>query len=497
MNNSDNNETKVNDFDAISLGSVQDGNSEPVNPIPVVTPNVEQPVVMDVPKVPSPEPVAEIKEEVVPEPLSDVAPEVKLEDNAPITPDEPTVDVVTPPIDPIQSVTESNGGIGIVPPVNPTSTVGDLTSSAGGIVPPVQPVEPVKPVEPVEPLNYDVPESLDSFNPSPLINEIGAVPPIPDIPEAVQSPNAGKGKKSVNKTLFVLIIVLALTAVGVGVYIFLHLGQNANKPVVLTKKVNLEIGSDVSVDITDYATFKNVDKNTCELDTTEITDTSKLGAEYKFKITCNDTTYTGTLNIVDTVKPEVIVKEVKVQVEGDVKPEDFIQECNDATKCTYAFKDEKKVKENLKVASSYKVELVISDEAGNEVEKEAVMVVDDNLFVEASMYLVAKKDTDLYREEIKFGIEDGEFTKSVLKNYIFNLTAEEYNNLKTANENKNKITYKNITGKPKFLEDNSLVISVIVSMDDLNKEENTTLPLVIADLNEYYTQKGYECSYGF
>ena len=82
--------------------------------------------------------------------------------------------------------------------------------------------------------------------------------------------------RKTNKLIFVIIIVLLIAAVGVGVYIFLNMSNKPASVSVTPKEVKIEVGSEVSTNILDYATFNGVNSANCSLDTSNITDTTYL-----------------------------------------------------------------------------------------------------------------------------------------------------------------------------------------------------------------------------
>ena len=158
-----------------------------------------------------------------------------------------------------------------IPPVAPIETIDSLDNNLNigfdnnmnNEIPPLNTenltnVNNIPPVAPVTPINYDVPETINNFSTTPVFNDIGTVPPIPDSPIGpIGVPNNDnlkppKKDKGIPKVLFVLIIVLSITAVGVGVYIFLHV---ANKNAVMPRMIRLEAGSEISTNINDYATL--------------------------------------------------------------------------------------------------------------------------------------------------------------------------------------------------------------------------------------------------
>lgn len=407
------------------------------------------------------------------------------------------------PLEPIESLdtlneSVTNSNVSEKNNLNPSlmqSTISNNAQSNVLLDNNINSVPPVQPIQPESTIQYDIPEPINNFNTTPVFNEIGTVPPIPNGP--VNEPtfnNGDKKKRKMNKTIFVLIIILALTAVGVAVYIFLHLASN--KTYVRTKNVDLEIGSTVSTNILDYATFSNVDSNTCSLDTTAISDTNTLNAEYTYKIVCGTNSYTGKVKIVDTVKPEVKLKDVTIAVNGSITPESFILECKDSTKCSYVFKEEEKVKEYLKTPESYRVGIIVTDEAGNETEVTGTLTVSDTV---SSVYLICTKQDSNYTEMLRLGLINSEFSKVATRVYTFKFaTKDEYTTFKNENSDKVEVTYQNITGSPEFNDENlTLSISKILTYDELNSEAGSTVPISTGDLKSFYQEKGYTCSIGF
>lgn len=357
----------------------------------------------------------------------------------------------------------------------------------------------VPPLEPVAPVNYDIPEVIDN---APVFNDIGTVPPISDIPMVNNviaepaTPEVPK-KKGMNKTLFVVLIILALCAVGGGVYVFLNKANNS-KPLVQTKSVKIEAGTDVSTNIKDYAIFSNMDASTCNFDTSEITDTNTIGAEYRFTITCGDKTYPGKATIVDTTAPDVTLKEVEVNINEEVTAEDFIAECKDATKCSYTFKDEEKLKEYLSTASSYHIPIIVKDEAGNEKEVTGTLNVSENA---TTMSLVCSKTDAGYEEVSKFGLleSDNTFNKSTKRVYTFKFdNKEEYEKLRDENKDKKEVTYQNMTGTPEFNDETStLTLTKKIAYSDLVSEVGSEIPSSYGELKSFFEDKDYTCSIGY
>ena len=455
-NNMPNNNGNNNGLNPVSLGSVNNGNVGDIPPVPPVESlNVVPPVQ---------------SEQVPVSPVSSVEP-------------------VTPVAQPVSSVPPVQPDVNTVSPVSPVPPVEPVNP-----VPPVEPVSPIPPVDsvtPVGPVSYDIPQAMDQFNTTPVFNEIGTVPPIPDnpIPTPVVNNPEPKPKKKMNKTLFVLIIVLLIAAVGVGVYIFLNVSNKTKTSNVVLKNVEIELGSEVSSNIDDYATFNGIASSSCSLNTNNIS-TDTVNQEYEFTITCNGVTYTGKAKIVDTIAPVVEVKEVTVQVGSTVSPEDFIDNCDDASECSYQFKNEDTVKGYLTQAGTDNpVEIVVTDEAGNTANVTALL----NVTVDEvpTVYLRCTLD----QVSLRFGIIDGNFSGNVTRDTSFTLDESEYNNLKDTYLGSANITYEGVTGTPSF-DDSTFTLTVreVLTKAELEGELGTTLPTVYGELRLYFFNQGYTVS---
>ena len=392
-----------------------------------------------------------------------------------------------PPVPPVESLNSQPAMDNLNNVENISSTAVNSNMSSVNSIPPVEPVPPVAPV------NYDITEPINNFNTTPVFNEIGTVPPIPNGPvitPPTMNTEEPKPKKKGNKLIFVIIIVLLIAAVGVGVYIFLNMSNKPAKVSVKPKEVEIEAGSEVSTSIEDYATFTGINSANCSLDTSNITDTSIVNAEYSFTITCGANSYNGTAKIVDKTAPVVVLKEVTVTVGGELDPDDFIESCTDVTDCSYAFRDEEVVKGYLNTAANYHVDIIVKDEAGNEVTVTGTLIVTEDDVPE--MYLDCVKDS----ETLRFGITEGEFTGSIIRYYTFTFEdANTYNTLKAENKDKTEMTYQNVTGTPSFNDDNyTLTISLKVTREELEKEIGKSLPDSYGELRASYISLGYECN---
>lgn len=507
MNNS-NNENNG-ELNSISLGSVSNNanntSNPPVEPVaPVSLGSVPVTPVMPAGEdnKENPTPVVQNKE-VVANPIPVQSNEGQSLNNAenntpPVTLPENTENK------PEEEVKEPEGPVmpkeplpGIESPI-PTS----IPQEESPIAPPVAPVNPIPDVNvgavpPVAPVSYDVPDTINNFDATPIFDEIGTVPPIPDAPVNNSVPPtpdvkpAKAKKKGINKTLFVVIIILALAAVAAAVYFLLN---KANEPKfsVKLKEVTVEVGGVLSTDINDYGIFYGINQSQCSLDTTSVQNTKEANKEYEFLVRCGDNTYKGKLKVVDTKTPEVTLKEAKVAINGTVNPEDFIASCKDDSGCTYEFKDANSVLEYVKAKDNYHVPIIVKDGAGNEIEVNGTLIVDE---VVSDLYLSCTKVSNDYEELSKFGISNSSFNRITDRVYTFKFaTLDEYNNFKTVNEGQTVVTYKGIAGTPNYDDANlKLMIERRVSYDDLVKELEGEVPASLGEMRTFFSNKGYSC----
>lgn len=132
----------------------------------------------------------------------------------------------------------------------------------------------------------------------------------------------------------------------------------------LVEEVNFEIGSATEVDVNSFLLYES-DTAEFETDMSAI-DLSKLGT-YNIRIKVhNYLSYDSILNVVDTTKPKVVVKDLNTGYDTKLTPEDFIVKATDNTTLTHSFKqaiDPKK--------QTQEVIIITKDIAGNSTESKA------------------------------------------------------------------------------------------------------------------------------
>lgn len=202
-------------------------------------------------------------------------------------------------------------------------------------------------------------------------NNIGTIPPVNNNPEA----NKPKGKKKMNKTLFIVLILVLLLAVGGAVYWYLNLPKTPAISIT-TKDVIYELNDEISTKVEDYATISGTNASNCILDTGSV-DTSKVG-EYKYVVKCGTVEKEGKITVGDTKAPVVSLVTVYKELNSEVTPLDFIGVCSANTQCKYEFEDTEIASSLTSEVGEKKVNIVVSDESNNEVKLEGKLIVLDS-----------------------------------------------------------------------------------------------------------------------
>ena len=184
-----------------------------------------------------------------------------------------------------------------------------------------------------------------------------------------------------NLKKYVMIGVISLVAVALvflGIYCFkqnkkikVNSVNDAKTKVVVKTEVTAEIMSDI-FNVEDFFDNKKIDdgleinyKKDGE-DVTFLEKYDKLGT-YEVVIKNNDKEYKSLLNVVDTTKPVLKLKDLSINVNDKYDVNDFVEECSDNSleDCILSFKEDKTYK-NVGV---YDIVIIAKDSSGNETEE--------------------------------------------------------------------------------------------------------------------------------
>ena len=184
-----------------------------------------------------------------------------------------------------------------------------------------------------------------------------------------------------NLKKYVMIGVISLVAIALiflGIYCFkqnkkmkVNSVDDVKAEVVIKKEVTAEIMSDV-FKVEDFFDNKKLEDD-LEInykkdgeDITFLEKYDKLGT-YEVVIKNNDKEYKSLLNVVDTTKPVLKLKNVSIKVNDKYKVSDFVEECSDNSleDCILSFKENKTYKD----VGVYDIVIIAKDSSGNEVEE--------------------------------------------------------------------------------------------------------------------------------
>ncbi|MEG1363873.1 MAG: hypothetical protein RSC92_05540, partial [Clostridia bacterium] len=264
------------------------------------------------------------------------------------------------------------------------------------------------------------------------------------------------------------------------------------------KPLVVNVDDKLSDNINDYATITGSNSVNCVLNTTNVD--TKTEGEYTYKITCGKESFSGKIIVKDTVGPNVTLKDVYAQVNGTIKPEDFISTCSEK-ECTYSFSDKNLLETSLQKAGTYEVDIIVSDKKENKTTvKGQLFVLTEKVKLVFSCTSAEEKLTTPVATKIindRFPINEtnnylGYATR--LYKYVF---ADEATYKTAVGDKKTTITFDNITGRATY-DDKlfTLVITTNLTEENLTKEYGKAFPKGYAEISTYYEgTKKYTCTF--
>lgn len=325
------------------------------------------------------------------------------------------------------------------------------------------------------------------------------LPPVDDFNEVPVPPTTdgtGKNRKKdgKKKTWILLLILILIVAIGFGVYYFLTMAKTSSEKVINTKDVKVELGSALSNNIDDYATIAGYNKNDCSLNLDNV-NVEKVST-YKYTITCGKTNKEGLVIVDDTTKPEVVTNDVMVALNTTLNVEDFIEECKDASKCSYHFQTN--VEDLTKNIGEYDVEILVSDEYNNQTIVTAKLTVSRTA---PTKYLTCKKTEEIldelgatFVEGYKIGFDANDTFHSAVRTSEFTFkNTNDYN--KAVSDYKSANSLNNRSGDATYNESKmSILLKENKTLQDMNTDLNGRLPNNFNILRAYLSGLGYTCN---
>lgn len=327
--------------------------------------------------------------------------------------------------------------------------------------------------------DFDINNNYSEFN------NIGMLPP---------ENNPIKKKKFFNiKKLGVLsVIFFIIVIIGIGIHFYLSKTGNIAEAAIITKNIEINIGEKLSLNLNDYADFKNIKATNCILETEQV-NVNKLG-KYTFVISCGVNEYKGTINVVDKKAPDVKTKILLKKLNENIDVNDFILECNDASSCQFNLLNFDELKTNIKEEGIYSALIEVLDKKNNK------KIINENMIVGDIEYenILDCSYTDLIIEEYEgtytsndiVTFKDNYGGTSIIRNSYFLKKKDEYNKLKEQATENEIITIDNFSGIPLFHDDKLLV--TIIKIAETNSSDFLG-SLYFDDIKEYYEMFDYTC----
>lgn len=308
---------------------------------------------------------------------------------------------------------------------------------------------------------------VDYATPMSDFDQIGTTPEL--------DPKA-KGKKKQNKLLLVILLLIIIGGIGYGSYYLINVMGILDSKNVTVKEVTAEKGESLSVNIDDYATFKNTSSSNCVLDTTKV-DISKTGT-YDFTVTCGDKSYTGKVTVKDTKGPEIEVNTKIVSAGTTLTADMLVANANETAAYEYASETEANA---FTTAGLKAVKVNATDENGNKQTYHIPVIVTTSEF---SMGIVSKKDVSgdntsaniIEKNVILYNNSGGMFNDTSYTAYVIKFNDNNlYKEAIKSYDNSGSLTYESYTGIPLFYSSaNTLILVKDINSELIKEDYNTT-----------------------
>lgn len=317
-------------------------------------------------------------------------------------------------------------------------------------------------------------------------NNIGIVPP------GLHTEKEKNSKFKFKNYSFIILIFFIILLIGGGIYFYLSRTRNVAENSVLTKKVEINIGDKLSLNLNDYGEFRNIKATNCILNTKDV-NPNKLGT-YTYTIKCGINEYKGNISVVDKKAPEVITKLLFKLPAENLDVSEFILECNDPSECSYELLNFDELKENLKTEGIYTAVIEVKDKNNNKTNIKSSVIVSNNtpdIILDCSYKALDLKDYEgKYISNDVIIINQNYATSKIINNKYILKNKDDFNKLKKQVTENNELTIENITGKPIFTE-NKRMITLITQKEVSSKDFFGSLQ--IEAVKEYYDMFQYNC----
>lgn len=310
-------------------------------------------------------------------------------------------------------------------------------------------------------------------------------------PPPIDNNNNKKGSK-ISKTTIIIIVVLLIAVIGAAVYFVLNKTKTTSKGTITLNDLQLELGEELSTNISDYGTISGFDSSSCTLDTSKV-DIHKMGA-YDYTVTCGTTSKSAKIMLQDKVAPDVVVKELSVFPGTNVKLEDFIVSCKDASNCSYALEDTTQdLTQLVQNEGTYSLNLIVSDDYDNQTTVAVTLKVTNSAPVKF-MYCTPASTNDttlnaVIETSYNYGIDNDDVLASIQK--VQTYTFENQEDYLAAKPN-----YENSATEVVTFDDDEFIITITsdLTTNELATEFNVNpFPTDYSELRQFNLNQGISC----
>ncbi len=190
-----------------------------------------------------------------------------------------------------------------------------------------------------------------------------------------------------SKRTIINIVIIAVCVIGIVICFVVtsnFQGEDQRKP-----EANLSIKSDVTIELNEnfskdifFSRIENIKLENIEIIYPDDFDTKKVG-KYTIGIVVDGKTYNSTLNIVDTVKPTLNLKELTINSNTSYQAKDFVLNCSDNSnnECDINFYDgideegQTVDYSKYKDAGTYAIKIEAKDPSGNQTVSETKLII--------------------------------------------------------------------------------------------------------------------------
>lgn len=178
----------------------------------------------------------------------------------------------------------------------------------------------------------------------------------------------------------IIIIILSILGIIICFFVANHFLKNSNKNnnaiLEIRDKVAIEINSNLPDKTLLFSKLENVKEDDIEVSFKNV-DISKIG-DYKVQIKVYGKEYETTLQVLDTISPELVLKDYTINENETYSLNDFVASCNDNSKesCDINYYDLTGIDYSIyKEPGEYRVQIVAKDSSNNTIVQEAILYI--------------------------------------------------------------------------------------------------------------------------